>query len=84
MEGDISKQARVVPRERENKRWKLGYEQKNWDIIIACEMGLHPLTEGDIVWADIKAIVIEIYSEMVCRDEGTKSSSKNGICKYEL
>ena len=83
MEGDVSKQARILPGERKIKLRKLDNEQKNWDVIIACEMGLYSLVESDIVWVGVKAVVIEIYIEMGRRNESNTSNSKNGFCKLE-
>jgi hypothetical protein len=83
MERDVSKQAGILPGERKIKLRKLDNEQKNWDVIIACEMGLYSLVESDIVWVGVKAVVIEIYIEMGRRNERNTSNSKNGFCKLE-
>ena len=83
MERDVSKQAGILPGERKIKLRKLDNEQKNWDVIIACEMGLYSLVESDIVWLGVKAVVIEIYIEMGRWNENNTSNSKNGFCKLE-
>lgn len=83
MEGDVSKQAGILQGERKIKLRKLDNEQKNWDVIIACEMGLYSLAESDIVWVGVKTVVIEIYIEMARRNEGTRSNSQNGFSKLE-
>ena len=83
MEGDVSKQAGILPGERKIKLRKLDNEQKNWDVIIACEMGLYSLAESDIVWVGVKAVVTEIYIEVGRRNESNTSNSKSGFCKLE-